>query len=247
MSSSSAAEPPPGRNAASETVVDLGGDPLFGRERRGHLVQPEGLDLAQAARRRRSACKRLRGRDLAPARRVKLVRRRNEDDGTDLLGCVLPRGRVHLVASSADLETSQSSYRLRRVAGAIVLVDSSESSQYGGGERTFVKSLVLDRRPSALRRRPAARLPRPKRRPPPLPGEGGPRCRVDAEALAPVCAARSRPPAAGAGNPRGRLAGRAPPQACSPAAVAGAWPRCATDRQLHLGRSEVTSIRPVRG
>ena len=78
----------------------------------------------------RSKCERLKGHDIAPARSVKLVQRPNHDDGTDLLGCVLPRGPVQLVASSADFSTTVDSYSIRQIAGRVLLIEYSESSQY---------------------------------------------------------------------------------------------------------------------
>ena len=96
---------------------------------------------AGSARAGRSRCQRLRGRDRAPARLVKLATRRNQDDGTDLLGCVLPRGRVYTVASSAQGDTFGRSYRLRQVANAIVLMSISSGNQYQSSQRTFVQNL----------------------------------------------------------------------------------------------------------
>jgi hypothetical protein len=88
---------------------------------------------------KKSACRRLKAKkDLAPAKKVKLVKRKNADGGTDLVGCVLPRGKVRLIDSSADGDTSTSDYDLRQVAGAVLLIDSSSSSQYGGGAGTYV-------------------------------------------------------------------------------------------------------------
>jgi hypothetical protein len=99
------------------------------------LVAP---GTAQAAR---SKCQRLKGKDLAPAQTVKLVARANADDGTDLIGCVLPRGKVRTVSSSQDLYTTRYGYTLRQVAGRIVLVSSSYSSQYASSEGTRVVDL----------------------------------------------------------------------------------------------------------
>jgi hypothetical protein len=93
---------------------------------------------AQAAR---SKCQRLNGTDLAPAKTVKLVVRANADDGTDLVGCVLPRGKLVEAASSEDLFTTQYGYALRQVAGRIVLVSSTYSSQYAYSEGTRVVDL----------------------------------------------------------------------------------------------------------
>jgi hypothetical protein len=85
-----------------------------------------------------SPCQRLHGKDLAPARKVKLVRRRNDDEGTDLRGCVLPRGRVRLLASSSNLETTFDSYRIRQVAGAVLLLATRSDSQYASAKRLSV-------------------------------------------------------------------------------------------------------------
>jgi hypothetical protein len=86
----------------------------------------------------RSKCQRLKGHDLAPAKTVKLVRRANADDGTDLVGCVLPRGRVRTVASSEDLFTTTYGYAIRQIAGRIVLLDSTYNSQYAFSQTTYV-------------------------------------------------------------------------------------------------------------
>ena len=74
-----------------------------------------------------SKCQRLKGRDVAPAVSVKLVERRNGDDGNDLLGCVLPRGPVRRIASSADFYTTVESYSIRQIAGRVVMIESSSS------------------------------------------------------------------------------------------------------------------------
>ena len=90
---------------------------------------------------RKSACERLRGGDLAPARFVKLVKRPNADSGTDLVGCALPRGRVRTFAASADLGTTQHDYELLQVAGGFVLVRSRSASQYASTETVEVASV----------------------------------------------------------------------------------------------------------
>jgi len=77
-----------------------------------------------------SKCQRLKGADLAHAKSVKLVARPNGDDGDDLLGCVLPRGPVQLIASSADFYTTVESYTIKQIAGRVVMVEASSSSQY---------------------------------------------------------------------------------------------------------------------
>jgi len=77
---------------------------------------------------------------------VKLVRRRNGDGGTDLVGCVLPGGRPRRLASSHDLETSTAGYTVRQVAGSIVLLGSSSGSQYGSETSVSVVSIRSGRR-----------------------------------------------------------------------------------------------------
>ena len=83
-------------------------------------------------------CQRLKGADLAPARSVKLVERPNHDDGTDLVGCVLPRGRVRTIASSSDQYTTGTGFAIRQIAGERVLLDSSYNSQYAYWKSTYV-------------------------------------------------------------------------------------------------------------
>ena len=54
---------------------------------------------------KRSQCQRLRGVDRAPDRNVKLVKRLNRERladgsrGSNLVGCVLPRGPLHTIAT----------------------------------------------------------------------------------------------------------------------------------------------------
>jgi hypothetical protein len=98
-----------------------------------------------------SPCQRLHGKDLAPAPKVKLVRRRNDDEGTDLRGCVLPRGRVRLLASSSNLETTFDGYRIRQVAGRVVLLATRSDSQYASARRLFVFDIRSGREYSVAR------------------------------------------------------------------------------------------------
>ena len=107
----------------------------------GGSAQPaQGGGTKAHAARRSAKCRSLRGRDLAPARNVRLVRRKT-GDGNDLLGCVLPRGRVYKVASAEDLYTTVYSYRVRQVARAVVLVYEAYGSQYGSSSSTRVWNL----------------------------------------------------------------------------------------------------------
>jgi hypothetical protein len=110
----------------------------------GMVAAKPAAKHAQPARRKRKKCKNLHGKDLAPARKVKLVRKKTED-GNDLVGCVLPRGRVYTLASAEDLFTTVYGYSLQQVAGAIVLVSDSYSSQYGASSATAVWNLRTGR------------------------------------------------------------------------------------------------------
>jgi uncharacterized cupredoxin-like copper-binding protein len=90
-----------------------------------------------------SACQRLNAEnDLAPAKNVKLVRRKNADGGTDLKGCVLPAGKVRTVARSVHEGTIDKSYAVRQVVGHQVLIHRSTSSQSGGGDATYVFNIA---------------------------------------------------------------------------------------------------------
>jgi hypothetical protein len=95
-------------------------------------------------------CSRLHGHDLAPASDVRLVERSNGQHGTDLLGCILPREPVRAIASSAEYETSGDSYRLRQVAGSVLLLATTSSSQYGSSGRTAVYDIRRPRRAYAI-------------------------------------------------------------------------------------------------
>jgi hypothetical protein len=105
------------------------------------VVVSMSVALPAAGAAKRSACQRLRGHDLAPAHSVKLVEHGNADDDTDLVGCVLPRGRVRTIASGADLDTVGAGYTIRQVAGRIVLVSSSFGNQYASTTDTRVWDL----------------------------------------------------------------------------------------------------------
>jgi hypothetical protein len=79
----------------------------------------------------RSSCKHLRGTDRAPDPGVKLVRQRNADGGTDLVGCKLPRGRLRTLATSTSNANGGDGYTIAQVAGPFVLLGTSSDSQYG--------------------------------------------------------------------------------------------------------------------
>jgi hypothetical protein len=98
-----------------------------------HRAPPRGSD-----------CKRLHGlhgRDAAPAPRVKLVWRRNREAGLDLLGCVLPRGAVNKLASTASWDTGVADAWIEEVAGAWVMLGESVGDQYGERGKTTVVSI----------------------------------------------------------------------------------------------------------
>jgi hypothetical protein len=105
------------------------------------LALASGLPAAPAPAAVRSACQRLAGHDLAPARSVKLVQRRR-GDATELVACSLPHGRVRQVASgssSGSLFSEQ--VRLLQVAGAYAALTTTFGDQYASGDRTFVVNL----------------------------------------------------------------------------------------------------------
>jgi hypothetical protein len=99
------------------------------------------LVLPASADAKRSACQRLKGQDRAPAAGVKLVKVPNQQDSTDLKGCLLPRGKVQLVAFGEDYVTSVNTYRIRQVAGPVVLIGKKESNQYNTSTFTYVFNL----------------------------------------------------------------------------------------------------------
>jgi hypothetical protein len=94
-----------------------------------------------------SACQRLKGRDLAPARSVKLIARPHPEYGSDLVGCVLPRGPVRKLATirygdNDDGKTHFSlDYDIEQVIGRIVVLRVSDFDSYGGTVTTEVRDL----------------------------------------------------------------------------------------------------------
>jgi hypothetical protein len=102
-------------------------------------------DAAKSRHHKRPACQRLTGKDRAPAASVKLVKRHNGDNGTDLVGCVLPAGHLHTIASSEHYDTADFSYAIVRVVGRIALVYSSGGNQYAYNTSTVVWNLGTGR------------------------------------------------------------------------------------------------------
>ncbi len=84
----------------------------------------------------RSPCERLRGRDLAPAKSVKLV-----DRDSLLRSCALPRGRVWRLENGIDAEFTNEKHSVRHVAGAFAIITNSFIDKYTTAEHTYVVSL----------------------------------------------------------------------------------------------------------
>jgi len=94
--------------------------------------------IATATARAPSPCQRLNGRDLAPARYVRLVERRSGA----LVGCVLPRGPVRRVAMNGRAgDVENRSYVIRHVVGRFVLVDTSYANDASSATATRVADL----------------------------------------------------------------------------------------------------------
>jgi len=100
-----------------------------------------------AAAAKQSPCQRLKGRDLAPARSVKLVERPHPEYGADLVGCVLPRGPVRKLAANRYGENDDGKthfsldYAIEQVSGRIVVLRVSDFDSYGGTVTTEVRDL----------------------------------------------------------------------------------------------------------
>jgi hypothetical protein len=105
------------------------------------LALTPGLPATPASAATRSACQRLTGHDLAPARSVKLVQRRR-GGATALVACSLPRGRVRQIASSSSSESFFfEQVRLLQVAGAYAALTTTFGDQYVSGDLTVVVNL----------------------------------------------------------------------------------------------------------
>ena len=95
----------------------------------------------------RSACQALRGSyDFAPAKRVKLVERRNHRGRTDLVGCVLPRGRPITVESRFHDRYQSNDYVLKGVRGHQVRVQGTFRLDGDPGRATDTRVFDLKRR-----------------------------------------------------------------------------------------------------
>src|SRR5689334_10172855 len=98
------------------------------------------LLLAAAPAASAKRCSTLHGKDLAPAKHVRLVAK-----PSGLRGCILPRGPVRELASDIDYETETSDYAIVAVAREWVMLDTSDFTQYGGGSATTVVNIRTDR------------------------------------------------------------------------------------------------------
>jgi hypothetical protein len=105
------------------------------------LLLPSSIPASAKPPKHRTACQRLAGTDHAPAKSVKLVRHLNRDRGSDLLGCVLPAGRVRTIASSEHYDTADFRYHVVSVAGRFVLLSLAGGNQYAYNESASVWDL----------------------------------------------------------------------------------------------------------
>jgi hypothetical protein len=87
---------------------------------------------------RKSACQKLKGKDLAPAKSLKLVAKRVDSVETDLKGCQLPRGEVRIFAIRLNGDTTTSNFTVESVAGRWALVSARSDSQYASDRRIWV-------------------------------------------------------------------------------------------------------------
>lgn len=107
--------------------------------------------MLAASSSKRSQCQSLRGVDRAPDRNVKLVKRFNRDRsrGSNLVGCVLPRGRLYTIATRKGVDNDlaqEFGYMIRQVAGRIVLLDTyGTEGGYGSNMSTMVWNLSSGR------------------------------------------------------------------------------------------------------
>jgi hypothetical protein len=88
---------------------------------------------------KQTPCRQLKGKDRAPARYVKLVA------GTSLRACVLPSGRVQTIATASGEGTYSSGYKIKQVAGRIVLYETSSDSQYQSESTLSVHDIAGNR------------------------------------------------------------------------------------------------------
>jgi len=93
---------------------------------------------AVAKKRKKSACQKLKGHDFAPSRSLKLVAKRVNSSETDLKGCRLPRGKVHIFAIRLEGDTSSSDFTVHSVGGRWALVSARSDSQYASDSRVWV-------------------------------------------------------------------------------------------------------------
>lgn len=88
-----------------------------------------------------SKCQRLKGKDLARARSVKLVIRDNAQGGEDLVGCRLPDGKARVLARTDFDGFYYPSLSIEKIAGSWVLI---EITYFGPDEGTSFENVVVD-------------------------------------------------------------------------------------------------------
>ena len=93
-------------------------------------------------RKKKSACQKLRGRDHAPARSLKLIERRSSAIETDLGACKLPRGQVRYFAIRVQADNVTSDFTVHSVGGRWALLSTQSSSQYGADSRVWVVDIA---------------------------------------------------------------------------------------------------------
>jgi hypothetical protein len=95
--------------------------------------------------RKKSPCQKLNGKDLAPAKSLKLVAKRVDSVETDLKGCQLPRGEVRVFAIRLNGDTTTSNFTVESVAGRWALVSARSDSQYASDLRIWVFDIAKGR------------------------------------------------------------------------------------------------------
>jgi hypothetical protein len=92
------------------------------------LAQDDGA-RGDSAREARRHCK-LHGHTVLRTKRLRVVRRKNNDGGVDLIGCVFRKGRSRKLATTFNTDTSSESARITRHAGTFVAIKETSGDQY---------------------------------------------------------------------------------------------------------------------
>lgn len=101
----------------------------------------------QGAGQPKTKCQQLKthGEDLAPAHRVKLVHV-TFSNSDELRGCVLPDGPVRTAAFGFHPESTDTSFTLDQVKGAVTLVNTFASNEFREATSTYVFNLRTGRK-----------------------------------------------------------------------------------------------------